>query len=355
MKILADENIPYVGQAFDSLGQVKTIPGRLICNADLINTDILLVRSITQVNAELLKNTNIKFIASATSGIDHIHLNPINQKNIGFAHAKGSNALSVAQYVISGICYWSLLNNKSLSQLSLGIIGYGNVGKLLKKMAIQLGINCVINDPPLTDLGQKGLQELKSVLNSDIVSIHVPLKKYGKYPTNHLINCKNIIHLNPNGLFINTSRGGVVDENALIILKKNYPNFQIILDVWENEPNLNLEILSKTLLGTAHIAGYSIDGKLYGTEMIYHACCKFFKLKPKWNKEEVQVVDYPAFHLRTSNQNDILSSILQAYDILQDSKSLKKLLQHANINPIDYFDKLRKNYPIRRDWKGSLI
>lgn len=348
--ILADENIPYVEQAFATLGKVKTMPGRLVCNADLLHTDILLVRSITQVNAELLKGSAVKFVASATSGINHIDLGYLKQKNIGFSHALGSNAISVAQYVTAGICHWSQLSNKPLDQISLGIIGYGHVGKQLEKLAIQLGINCVLNDPPLSETGQSGLQDIKSAMACDVVSLHVPYSQQGKHATDHLINNDNIQSLQPNALFINTSRGGVVEEKALLAYKFKHPQFQIILDVWENEPSINLEMLSQTLLATAHIAGYSFDGKLRGTEMIYQACCQFFNITPQWSTNKFDFDGNQPYDFKFNKYQDTRTSILKAYDIIQDSNQLMNILTNHNLKKEEHFDCLRKHYSIRREW-----
>ena len=351
MKIIADENIPFVKQAFASIGEVFTLPGRLICQADLQDAEILLVRSITSVNADLLKDTSIKFVASATSGINHIDEKYLQQNNISFAHALGSNAISVAQYIMAGICYWSIQKQKPLSQLSIGIIGYGNVGAQVEKLCNQFGITSILNDPPLSDGGQKGLKDIKTALACDIVSLHVPFTLKGKYATKHLVNAKNITQLKAGGLFLNASRGEVVDEQALLSRKLKNPDFSIILDVWENEPNINAEILTQVLIATPHIAGYSIDGKIKGTEMIYQACCAFLNFTPEWSANNVDLGNNLAHDIKQAKHQDVRISVLDAYNILEDSILLKKMLINTALFNGKYFDGLRKNYAARREWR----
>ncbi len=352
MKIIADENIPFVSQAFAHLGEVTTLAGRSIDHSSIQNADILLVRSITQINAKLLDNTKVKFVASATSGINHVDSKYLKQNNIAFAHALGSNAISVAQYVVAGICHWSLLNNKPLEQLSIGIIGYGHVGKQLAKICQKLGINCISNDPPLAESGQSHLhlESLNTALACDIVSLHVPLTTEGKYPTAYLINQRNVSKLKSDGLFINAARGGVVDESALLSHQKKHPEFSIILDTWENEPNINTNLIEQTLIATPHIAGYSFDGKIRGTQMIYQACCEFLGKKPQWDEDMVNLDDNLPYHISQLEQKDIRLAILAAYNIIDEDKLLRLILAKSDSTKAEYFDFLRKNYPIKREW-----
>lgn len=350
MKIIADENIPFVSQAFAHLGEVTTLPGRSICHSSIKDADILLVRSITQINTKLLNNTAIKFVASATSGIDHVDCEYLKQRNITFSHALGSNAVSVAQYVVAGICHWSLLSNKPLNQLSIGIIGYGNVGSQLERICSQLGISCLLNDPPLAETGLNTLENLNTALACDIVSLHVPLNFQGKHPTNYLINQHNVTRLKPDGLLINAARGGVVEESALLSHQKRNPEFKVILDTWENEPNINASMLAQALIATPHIAGYSFDGKIRGTELIYQACCQFLGEEPQWSVKDVKLEGNLPSNLSQSSNKDIRTAILGSYNICEDDKQLRLILSELDLDTSVHFDNLRKNYPIRREW-----
>jgi erythronate-4-phosphate dehydrogenase len=352
MNIIADENIPYVQAAFAHLGEVETLSGRHINNKNLNDADILLVRSVTQVNQKLLENTKVKFVATATSGINHIDTQYLQSNNIGFASALGSNAMSVAQYVISAICYWSIQAQKPLDELTLGIIGYGNVGSRLKQLCDYLNIKTVINDPPLQQSNNQKLVSFSSIqqaLNCDIVSLHVPLTTDGIYPTNKLFNLDHISKLKAGGLFINTSRGEVVDEAELFTYCQNN-QISVVLDVWQNEPNISLTYLKQSLIGTPHIAGYSFDAKTRGTEMIYQACCRHLKVATAWSAKNIHLTGSNMTVINQSIAKDIRKMLLSAYNIKSDDKQLKKILKSRQLPLANYFDDLRKDYPIRREW-----
>lgn len=358
MNITADENIPYVQDAFKALGHVRTVNGRNLTQQELLQTNILLVRSVTNVNKELLHNTPVQFVASATAGFNHIDLDYLTSQNIGFARAAGSNAISAAEYVFSGICLWSIKENKTLSDLSIGIIGYGNVGSRVKQLCEEAGLNCVINDPPLEEkLNDSQRQNLKfsnidNALNCDIVTLHTPLTyAENEYPTYRLLNQQRIEQLKPQTLFINAARGEVVEEPALLARMKDKHDLTLILDVWENEPKINTEILELTLIGTPHIAGYSIDGKIRGTEMIYQATCEFLDKKPQWSASQIDFKDNikSIIHI-SSNTSKQRREILKAYNIVTDNNNLKKILTDKTLADGHYFDSLRKNYPPRREF-----
>ncbi len=354
MNITADENIPYVQDAFSTLGKVTTTNGRTLSSDELKHTDILLVRSVTQVDQHLLQNTPVKFIASATAGFNHIDLDYLHKNNIGFARAPGSNAISAAEYVMAGISLWSIQNNKNLSNLSIGIIGCGNVGSRVKKLCEDVGMQCVINDPPLAASKPKNYDfaSIEEALSCDIVTLHTPLSFEGKHPTYRLLNQQRIQSLKKGTLFINAARGEVVEEAALLKRMKSSNDLSLILDVWENEPEIDLELLPFTLIGTPHIAGYSIDGKIRGTEMIYKATCNFLNQAPSWSVSHVDFSDNPRITIKLSSGEDNRSNILAAYDIQQDDEQLKKLLSDPLLHGGQYFDSLRKNYPARREYSN---
>lgn len=349
MRILADENIPLVQEAFGDLGELSTLSGRDISNADVADTDILLVRSVTQVNQSLLANTPVRFVASATAGFNHVDVEYLSRAGIGFARAPGSNALSAAEYVIAAICYWSLQKERPLEGLSLGIIGCGNVGSRVAKLTGKLGLRCICNDPPLEQQGQTGLHPIEDALDCDIVTLHVPLETSGDHPTLNLLNADRVKQLRPGTLLINAARGEVLDEATLLERVKADDDLELIIDVWQNEPLINQTLLSKTLLGTPHIAGYSYDGKIRGTEMIYQAVCEFLGKTPDWKPQ------LPISTTNLENRNDIRETVLQAYDILSDNLRLKAVLSGDIDNPAAHFDGLRKNYPIRREFSPQLF
>lgn len=352
MNITADENIPYVKEAFQKLGNVNVTNGRDLKKTDLKQTDILLVRSVTKVNQSLLHNTPIKFVASATAGFNHIDLEYLTSQNIGFARAPGSNAISAAEYVLTGICLWSLKENKSLPELSIGIIGCGNVGSRVKKLCESTGITCLINDPPLEQKQETDYQfsSLNKVLACDIVTLHTPLSYEGDHPTFQLLNEQRINQLKSKSLFINASRGEVVQEAALLTRMNKGNDLTLILDVWENEPKINIQMLEHTLIGTPHIAGYSIDGKVRGTEMIYHAVCEYLDVKPEWSVGQVDFGSKPKPCIELSINENNQTEILEAYNIVSDNDNLKKIIKEQPLQDGIYFDSLRRNYPSRREF-----
>ena len=352
MNITTDENIPYAQDAFKALGNIRKINGRSLKQQDLQETDILLVRSVTKVNQDLLHNTPIKFVASATAGFNHIDLDYLTSQNIGFARAPGSNAISAAEYVFAGICLWSLKEKKSLSGLSIGIIGCGNVGSRVKQLCEAADLKCVINDPPLEEAPESDytFSSIEDALACDIVTLHTPLSYEGKHSTYRLINDQKINLLKPQTLFINASRGEVVEEPALLARMNKKNDLTLILDVWENEPNISTQMLKHALIGTPHIAGYSIDGKIRGTEMIYQATCEYFDKMPQWSATEIDFGDNIKTRIDLSTINEPQKKVLKAYDIVSDSNDLKRILDDQSITDGKYFDSLRKNYPPRREF-----
>lgn len=353
MKITADENIPLVREAFAGLGEVCCKPGRDITAADLQNTELLLVRSVTQVNEALLVNSPVKFVASATAGFDHIDMAYLQNQGIGFARAPGSNALSAAEYVIAALCYWSIQSGRSLQSLTLGIIGCGQVGSRVAKLAAALGMVCVKNDPPLQEKGGEGYQSMAAALACDIVTLHVPLEYTGRHPTIELIDELAIDKLKPNAVFINASRGEVLQESALLQRMHCRSDLTAILDVWHNEPQISTNLMAMAFLATPHIAGYSFDGKIRGTTMIYQACATFFELDPSWSAElppsELSLSDEPL------NMSKLPQSILHAYDIKADDERLRKIASLKAESQAAYFDQLRKSYPVRREYSSLLF
>jgi erythronate-4-phosphate dehydrogenase len=350
MKVIADQNIPFIKEAFKEFGEITLASGREINNGMLLEADILLVRSVTKVNEELLKNCKIKFVATATIGIDHIDTNYLKEKNIGFASAPGSNADSVAEYITSSLLNLSKKNNFDLTKIKLGIIGVGNVGSRVNKRAKALGITTLLNDPPkrreTNDSVYLALDEV--LADADIVTVHVPLNKTGGDSTYKLINKNFIQKMKKGSILFNTSRGNVMEESE-VRNAKGYLS-DIILDVWENEPNINLDTLKIAYISTPHIAGYSYDGKVNGTEMIYHSACDYFKIKKNWDKTGFVKPEKELLIDLTNSTNLLFDAINNAYPVHNDSRELKKIVDVAPEGQGKYFDDLRKNYPKRREF-----
>lgn len=357
MKIVADENIPQVKEAFSEFGETILHAGRSITNNILKDADALLVRSITKVNKELLEGTRIKFVATATIGTDHIDKEYLQEKDICFADAAGCNAYSVAEYVMCAILHLFSLKNKPLKNKSIGIVGYGNVGTKTAKFAKALGIKTIINDPPLQrKTGELFFRSLDEALGADIVTFHVPLNKSGIDKTVHLLNEYNINKIKSGAILINSARGPVVDNEALLKRIKEKNDLLTVLDVWENEPALNRELLNLVDIGTPHIAGYSYEGKMNGTTLIYQSFCKYIGAKPNWQPKMPVIADKIIKVDQFNNEELTLNNIFQKiYNINEDSLRLKDSNKLEDAVIPKYFDDLRKNYPIRREFNNYKV
>lgn len=359
MKIIADENIPCVEQAFASLGEVSLLPGRSMQAADVRDADVLLVRSVTRVDAALLDNSSVRFVGSATIGFDHVDRDYLQGRGIGFSTAPGSNATSAAEYVVSVLMVLSAQQGFELAGKTVGIIGCGNVGSRVRQRLTALGMHCLVNDPPLEAQGvQDDFVPLESVLQADIVTLHVPLERAGQFPTFHLVNAARLQQLGPGAIFINTARGAVADNQALDDALERRDDLTVVLDVWENEPAISTGLLQKVALGTPHIAGYSIDGKLRGTGMIYDAVCRHFDMPAQWHARDA-VAATPAYRLTRDPQEDVLATlreaVLSVYDVREDDARLRETLVLPDAERSAAFDALRKNYPVRREFSESTI
>jgi erythronate-4-phosphate dehydrogenase len=358
MKILADENIPLVTTAFSTIGEVQTISGRCITPKDLKNIDILLVRSVTKVDKQLLKDSHVRFVGTATIGFDHIDVDYLKQNNIGFASAPGCNANSAAEYVISALLILAQQKNFKLRDKTVGIIGCGNVGSNVLQKLQALGVRCLVNDPPLQEAQNNtdAFVDLQTVLQADIVTLHVPLEKNGQHPTYRLVNQTFLNQLADNAILLNISRGDVVDESALMYSLMNRQHLTVVLDVWAHEPAINPALMQKATIATPHIAGYSLDGKLRGTEMLYMAICQYFQYIASWKaKNHLPQPHVTELHFseQSSDSDALFTAVMACYDVRRDDALLRQVLQHPN--PTAYFDHLRKTYPMRREFSSLTV
>ena len=356
MNIVVDENITYAMEAFAGFGDVHLADGRKITNQQLKNVDALIVRSITNVNSNLLDGTKVKFIGTATIGSDHIDLNYLKKNNISFADAKGCNADSVAEYVFTALLKIAVDENIKLNKKSIGVVGIGNIGSRVARIAEAFGMKVLKNDPPLARKGiGNNYVSLEKILQADIITLHVPLNKGGEDKTVHLLNKKNLGQIREKAIIINTSRGAVIDNDALhnIIQDKELNS---VLDVWENEPTVNIDLLHITKIGTAHIAGYSLEGKVNGTKMIYEALCSFTGKNHGW-KPALQEVENKEVFLDDSKSDELkLYHLFRAvYDIEEDDRRMRNMLNVIHEDRGIYFDRLRKEYPLRREFVNYTI
>lgn len=355
--ILIDENIPLLSQMLDNCGKVNTFTGRLLSNNDLINSgcDVLITRSQTKVNEELLSGTMVKFVATATAGIDHIDVKYLKNNRIVFANAPGANANSVAEYVVYAILKWADIIKIDIAGKSLGIIGYGNIGKLVAKYGKLLGMKIFVNDPPLKEMSFRfpdyvEYSELDEICEiSNVITNHVPLEFSGKFPTNHLLDGRLIKNIKSNALFIHSSRGGVVDEKSLLCrLEKD--EIMLCIDVWENEPDFNTVLAEKAILCSPHIAGYSRDGKLKGTLMVAEAYEKFSSMQPDYAILNEELLYNNKINNDDFNNHSFIRNVIEKSRKFEyDTSLFRNLINLSKDERTKEFDSQRKNYPVRRE------
>lgn len=357
MKILADENIPLVNEFFGGLGQVTTKPGRTMSHDDTQSASALLVRSVTQVNESLLANSQVSFVGTCTIGIDHLDQHWLQANDVEFSSAPGCNANSVVEYVYAALCHLDVnwLGKK------FGIIGCGNVGGLLYKRLKLQGVECYCYDPLRTPEHNPDLASLEEVLQCDIISMHTPLTTIGDHPSFHLINLPELQQLKPGAVLLNCGRGPVINNADLLEFLQQRQDVQVVLDVWEPEPDISLALLDQVKLGSPHIAGYSYDGKLKGTEMIYQALCRHLQVPAELSL--VQLVPPLADnHLQAqvglNTWEQVKQLIAQVYSIVDDDQRLRALAQRTRSGEEHFgrgFDSLRKYYPMRREFHNYQV
>ncbi|MHA3117091.1 4-phosphoerythronate dehydrogenase [Acinetobacter sp. ANC 4635] len=347
MNIVADENLAFTDYFFADLADIQHHAGRTLTQQDLIKTQALLVRSVTQVNAALLHGTPVEFVASATIGTDHLDISYLEQQGVTWANAAGCNAQAVAEYVITALLKLKPELIDAVDNFCLGIVGLGNVGTRLAAMAKLLGWK-VLGCDPLVQHEQIEQVDLSTLLqHANAVSLHVPMVKTGQHATYHLINAERLAQLSPETILINSSRGAVIAERDLMTDIRQTQR-KVVLDVFEHEPMISKELLDLVTLVTPHIAGYSLEGKARGTQMIYEAFCKKYQLAI--NKDfRSQLPACEPFFQRQDLKQALVKHLSEIYDIQQDDANLRACVVDGWVHQ-PAFDALRKNYPLRREW-----
>ncbi len=377
-KVIIDTNIPYIRGSFDKEADVEYLMAKEITPQKVESADILIIRTRTQCNADLLETSNVKFIATATIGTDHIDSDYCEAHNIAWTNAPGCNAESVAQWVGSALAVWAKKHNTSLIGKTIGIVGHGHVGKRVERLARKLGMRVLLNDPLLALEDPDRYVDLDTIATKcDVITFHTPLTRTGRFATYHLAdedffetikmrakkhtpppyrtspnlgeecelkwqsspvtNPKDKISHNleekcDNLLIINAARGGIVDEEALLRSRCEWA-----IDCWEGEPETNNELRNNALIATPHIAGYSADGKLNASQQVIWAVSEFLGITPG------EIEGLPEWETTDAEGDELRNLLLKNYDIIKDSESLK-----AEPERFEWF---RNNYPIRRELK----
>jgi erythronate-4-phosphate dehydrogenase len=360
MLILADQNIVFVREAFEALGEVRLMRGREMTPAAVRDATLLLVRSITPVNRALLEGSAVRFVATATIGTDHVDTEYLREAGVAFAAAPGSNANSVAEYITAALLVLARRQGKPLEGRTIGIVGAGNVGSRVAAKVRALGMRERLNDPPLRrSTGEAKYRPIEELMDCDFITLHVPLEKGGTDPTWHLAAADFLARMRPEAVLLNSSRGAVADNAALLqALRAGRPG-AAMLDVWEGEPRIGPALLAEAALATPHIAGYSFDGKVNGTEMIYRAACEFLGRNPDWSPARCvppPLIPEIELNARPGEPEEALrEAVLRLYPIERDDAALRKLggLPPADQGP--YFDRLRAEYPVRREFQNTTV
>ncbi len=357
MRIVVDENVPYGVEAFGGLGDVITAPGRNITRATVARADALVVRSITQVNRELLEGTPVQFVGTCTIGEDHIDKPYLAERGIGFSSAPGCNANSVAEYIVAALLVLSEKYGFALPGKTLGIIGVGNVGRRVLAKAEALGLTCVLNDPPLAEqTGDSRYRPLEEILACDIITCHVPIEKSGPHPTWHLVDEAFLKAMKDGAILFNSARGPVVDNAACLAALTSGKLGACLLDVWEGEPEVNEVLLRRVDIASPHIAGYSFDGKVNGTRQIHDALAAHFGSEKTWDPAPLlPAPEVPALAVNAGDPAALSTAVRAVYDIMADDAAMRGLLDVPKEERRAFFDRLRKEYPRRREFQNTKV
>lgn len=356
MLIVADENIPLIEEFFADFGEIRRFPGRQISRADVHDADILLVRSVTKVDRDLLEGSAVRFVGTCTIGTDHLALDYFQQAGIQWSSAPGCNARGVVDYVLGSLLTLAEIEGVDLTQRTYGVIGAGEVGGRLVNVLRALGLNVLVCDPVRQAVEGGDYVSLEHIIeHCDVLSLHTPLDKTGDYPTWHLFDQQRLEQLKPGTWLINASRGPVIDNAALRAVLTRREDLQAVLDVWEDEPQVDVELADLCVLATPHIAGHSLDGKQRGTAQIYQALCDFLGHTPQVKLADLLPAPWLAKVELSANTDPgwAMAMICRGvYDPRRDDADFRRSLIGSVQEQKLAFDALRKHYPIRREIEG---
>jgi len=345
LNIVADERIAALDQTFGRHGELVKVDGRRIDHQLLETADALVTRTVTRVDRELLEGTGVRFAATATIGTDHFDIRYLNSAGIRWTSAPGCNADATAQYTLAMFLLSCRRLERDPFSQSYGIIGCGNVGGRLKDLLESLGIVVVACDPPLEAEGVEGFRPMSDVLACDAISLHVPLSHGGRWPTHHMFDQAVFERLSPDSLLINSCRGDVLDGSALASwLAKGG---MAALDVWPGEPEIDPALMKLTVVATPHIAGYSLDGKLNATSMVYRDFCEYFGIT---DLGEVSRPTGPSLDIGELPRLTVDEVILHVCPVERDDAAMRQRLVCPAKDRVRAYDAMRSHYPARRDF-----
>lgn len=355
MKILIDENMPYAEQLFSQLGDVVLKSGRTLTADDLVDVDALMIRSVTKVNAALIAKANkLKFVGTATAGMDHVDQARLKEKGIFFTAAPGCNKVGVAEYAFSVMMVLAQQHGFSVFDKTVGIIGAGQVGSYLQQCLEGIGIKVLINDPPKQEQGDsRTFTPLDTLIEqADIITLHTPITRDGEHPTHHMFDAARLNSLRGDQILINAARGPIVDNTALKARLLKNDGFIAALDVFEFEPEVDMELLPLLAFATSHVAGYGLEGKARGTTMIFNSYCEFLNKELNAHASELlPTAPVPKLVLDRAWDEATLHTITQLiYDVRKDDALFRR-----EISKPGSFDLMRKNYWDRREYSAVTL
>lgn len=369
MKIVCSSSVQYGMEAFSTLGKTVGVNGRSICSQDVRDAEILVIRSTTRVNKNLLEHSQVKFVCTATIGMDHIDTAYLDERGIKWCCAPGCNANSVAEYVSAAVLTVACRKNFSLSGKTIGVIGVGNVGSLVCRKAEALGMRILRNDPPkarqtrqiraetVENTGNSFVDLNRVLAESDIITLHVPLTMDGPDATFALADKSFFDRMKPGSIFINTARGAVMNTEALLAAMKKGIVSDAVIDTWEGEPDFSMVLLNQAAIATPHIAGYSFEGRVMGTVMIYKQTCEVFGFKSVWTPDNLLPTPaVPEIEIKTDGRPDevVLNDIIRrVYDVESDDARFRAFDGNKCIS--GHFERLRSDYPIRREFRFTRV
>lgn len=353
LRVLADRAIPYVNELFNTYSTVQQCAGRCIVTKNLKDIDVLIIRSVTKIDSKLLSDGSVKFVGTTTSGIDHIDYNFLKKNNIKFVFAPGSNAVAVVEYVLSALFWLAKRDRFFLRDKIVGIVGVGHIGYLLYQRLHNFGVHTLLCDP-YVELKNKFNGNWKSfdalISESNILTFHIPLTDEGKHSTWHMVNFDVLDTLPDNSILINTARGSVVDNHALLKILKLGKKISVVLDVWESEPNILIPLLDYIDIGTPHIAGYTAESKIRSIVKIYNEYCKYFGIV-----NDIKFPTLPSNYgygfLVKKCDEGLINQLLQLiYDI-----NLDHLVFRRYAIQLGGFELLRNRRDFRREWGSYYV
>jgi erythronate-4-phosphate dehydrogenase len=354
LRLAVDRDIPEAVSAFAAFGDVRLVSGRTMTAEQIGDADVLVVRSVTQVNAALLGPTQIKFVATATSGIDHLDQNYLSSRKIEYFSAPGCNARAVAEFILACVLLYESQSDRGLAKLQVGIVGYGHVGRMVHSLLSVLGIACVINDPLLAEHDHSQLfVDIDTALASNIVTLHVPYTEHGGFATRRLIGSREFARIDPRTLLINASRGGVVEEREWKLWADHSKGFTTVIDCWEGEPSIDLSLLRLADIATPHIAGHTRDARLRATSMMVDQLSTALDIENAWRPADIESV---AMTLEPGALAEVVrDAVLECCDPRIPSAALRGTVGLPELERTVEFDKFRRHAAKRGEFSTRQI